>query len=138
MDPLEFLTIQEISVKVGENSYKLVEASAEVALDYRNKLFNIIKPGIDGKPTRPEGLSELAGLESYLVSRCLFRSDGTPVPEEVIRKFPYRVQKSLFDKVQEISGMDADSQSPESLKEKIDSLQERLKRTQGLEETLGK
>lgn len=137
MESLEFLTEQSIPVKIGDQQYVLKEASAETTINYRQKIFNLLKIGADGKPTRTEGVGEVAGMEPYFVSKCLFTPEGEPVSEEVIRKFPYRIQKALFDKAQEISGMTED-ESPESLKEKIDKLQSKLNKTETLPELLGK
>lgn len=52
---------------------------------------------------------DLTGMESKLLSMCLFDSKNVLVPEGVIQKFPAHVRTALFDAAQKINGLDVES-----------------------------
>lgn len=53
------------------------------------------------------------GLETALLSRCLFDGEDKPVPPDVFDKWPERVRKELFKLAQELNGVQID---PEEIK----------------------
>ena len=105
--PLDFGDIQpvEVPVNVGEKHYVLKEASGAAAVSYRNAMLRCTTLGADGRATKVDGMAE---TEPYLVSLCLFTTDNPsrPVHINVIKSWPSRVQRRLFEKAKEISDLD--------------------------------
>lgn len=104
--------------RIGEQQFVLLEADGEAARAYRKASLRGI---IVNKGGRMENLNETVDAETVLVSQCLYKvdSEGNPttrVGAEVIRKWPNRVIRPLFDKAKEISylGEDEDSDDEEN------------------------
>lgn len=103
--------------------YALYEASGDAATKFRNDL---IKDAtfVDGKLSK---VGKAANAEPLLVSLCLFEiiqnNNGDeverPVPEAVVKKWPARVQKALFDRIKEISDLDEQSPEKQTLEEAL-------------------
>lgn len=109
---------QSIPVPIGKECYRLFEASGDAARVYRNSVLRSTKLGPDGKPVSVEGLAD---AEPLLVSKCLYKADGdfnVPtdgngwptdptklVHQNVIMRWPQRVQKGLYDWVMRVSGL---------------------------------
>ncbi len=104
-DELNFddLTLIELPVSVKGVKYVLREASGDAAVRYRNKLLDGTTLGPEGNVVKVIGM---ANVEPFLVSLCLFDEKGRPVKCELIRSWPARIQKALFEKVKEISELD--------------------------------
>ncbi len=100
------LEVIEIPVNVGSESYILKEASGKAACEYRNAMLACTTLGPEGRPT---SLRNLANVEPLLVSLCLFSQDGKRVPQDKISAWPARVQKTLFNKIKEISELGEES-----------------------------
>jgi hypothetical protein len=107
----ETLAPVEVPVKIGSGRYVLREASGDAACRYQNAVLKTTKLGPDGRPTDINGLAD---CEPLLVSLCLFEIVHTtdsdppkyrPVPLSVIRSWPNRIQRALFRRAQEISGL---------------------------------
>lgn len=95
------ISLIEVPVKIAGKDYILREASGGAAEKYRDASIAGMT-FTDGKLTRVEGL---AGVESLLVSLCLFNDKGLPVPLSLIRSWPSRVQKRLFERAKKISDL---------------------------------
>ena len=116
---MEFDTTEiVIPVKVKDKKgvvrdYILREASGDAACAWKNIVLSRVKMGEKGKPER---LERIADAEPKLVSLCLFDVEtGQNVPETIIRSWPYRIQKSLFQKCQEISDLDEEEATEDNL-----------------------
>ena len=92
-----------VPVRVGDKSYRLVEASGKAVVAYRNAVMASAVYGANGKPT---GVRNLASVEPLLVSLCLVGEDNKPVHQSVIQNWPSRIQKWMFDKVKEMSDLE--------------------------------
>lgn len=128
------ITPIELPVTIGEKKYVLREADEETAAIFSNARLKGVQLD-DGKVT---GLPEdLAGVQSLLVSRCLFpynvdgKAANTPVPRDVVKSWPSRIVKPLFEKAKEISELDEGEETLEGLlkqqedtKKKIDKMKE--------------
>lgn len=105
-DPMTFDEIDLISVPVtikGEE-YVLREATSDAAGKYHDAIIKSTRMS-DGKITGSDGLG---GVEALLVSLCLFRrKDDSAVSLTEVRRWPTRVVKPLFERVKEISELDA-------------------------------
>ena len=97
------LTLTELSVRVGEQTYTLREASGAAACTYRNAMIRCTTLGSDGKATR---MDNIADTEPLLVSLCLFDDKNRPVPVETIRSWPSRIVTKLYNKAREISSLE--------------------------------
>jgi hypothetical protein len=119
------LTLVEVPVKIRNEDYILKEADGNVACQYRNASTRCARMN-DGKVT---GVDGVADVEPFLVSLCLFKVLSTgarvPVDVKVVRSWPSRIIKPLFDRAKEISKLDEDD-SEVSLTEQIKKLNERL------------
>lgn len=124
MNDLDFdsLELIRIPVKLGGKSYTLQEADEAANITFENAKLKAARFSTDGKFV---GHGELASGQPLLVSMCLLDADNRPVPIEVIQKWPGRIVDKLFEKIKEISGMNADD-TVESLEKEIGRLTERL------------
>ena len=110
-DEIELISIP---VRIGGEDFVLREATAEAAGKYHDAIIKSTRMS-DGKITGSDGLG---GVEPLLVSLCLFRKKGKE--EEAVslievRRWPTRVVKPLFERVKEISELDAkDDKSPKA------------------------
>jgi len=95
----------EVPVKYKQTDYVLREATSGAAKDFANARIARVKMGSAGEPT---AYGSLGDLEPLLVSMCLFELSGKPVTMKFVELMPYRMQKALYDKAREISGLDDD------------------------------
>jgi len=102
----------------------LREASGDVAARYRDAMMRCTTLGPNGRAVKIEGM---AGTEAVLVAGCLFYADtNKPVPIDVIRSWPNRVQEALHKKAKEISELDREDETVEGIESQITDLQKRL------------
>jgi hypothetical protein len=104
---------------IGGIEYELRETSGGAAVKYDNARLRCYEYQ-EGKLVR---MHDLADLEPLLVSLCLFDTEGKEVSEKLIRSWPHRVQKALFERAKELSGM---YDSVQSIEEQIEKLQKQL------------
>jgi len=141
--PLNFedLTPAEVPVSIAGRHYVLREATGDAAVKYQNAVTKCSR-FTDGKFSGIQG--SLADTQPLLVSLCLFDVEhlqgstdpklvAKPVAEHVIRSWPYRIQRSLFDRAKELSGL-ADEETQETLTKQIADLQEKLAKLQAEED----
>lgn len=95
------LAPREFSVTVGDKEYVLREASEGAAVRYRDAIFQSTKFS-KGKLSGMVGLAE---AEPLLVSLCLFEGGDKPVPLNVIKCWPARIVKAMFEKAKDISDL---------------------------------
>lgn len=115
MQNLEFDTLEptRVPVRIGTTKYILQEADEDTATKFRN----LATKGMtmqDGKMSFGSGLGD---MEPFLVSRCLWElnEDGSirrQAPEQLVRSWPSRVVKPIFDEAKRISLLD-EQESPE-------------------------
>lgn len=106
--PMKFeLSNIAIPVTIGSNQYTMKEATAGTATMYKNMVMNGMKIGPDG---RPQSMKNIAGAETFLVSRCLWDSKGKNPTVAEVELWPSRITAELFVKIKEISGMDQDDE----------------------------
>lgn len=80
------ITMQEIPVTIGKDKYVLREADGDATCKWQNKMFRATKLNEEGKPV---GLDNVADVEPYFLSLCLFpvvngEVSDKPVPETII------------------------------------------------------
>ena len=124
MSELRFDDITPIEEKVilGGVVYLLRETTGDAYVKYDNARLSRYeyKDGLLAQ------IRDLADMEPLLVSLCMFMEDGTtPVSEAMIRGWPAKVQRALFARVKELSGMDI-VESVKSLEEQVEELQKQI------------
>lgn len=107
--PLDLPGLEPVAVEVdfGGKKYVLREASEEAAIAYKDFIAAASKLNDNGKLV---GVSGVSGSESLLVSKCLFElyehggaAKERPVLLSVVRSWPSRRVRPLFDRVMAIS-----------------------------------
>jgi hypothetical protein len=120
-EPIDFSGLEpiEIPVTIGDTNYILMEASGDSSAKFRNMMLNNTEL-VDGKPTK---VTNYANVESYLVFLCLRYADGDKkdkqVPHEVVKRWPARVVKKLYETAKEISELDEDDDDEEQAKNEV-------------------
>lgn len=125
------ITKQEVPVKIQGKKYVLREATGDAVCKWRNSMMKSTRLSNDGKVTSMDGMAD---SEPLLVSLCLFElyekvngSQGErQVDVKTVRSWPARIQKSLFDKLKQMSQLD-EKETKESLRKSIADSQKRLK-----------
>ena len=99
------LNTQPVMLKEGgqEKLYTLQELTGSERDKYLNFMKGRMKVNSDG--TRG-GIDDFNGLQARLLSMTLKDPEGKLVPEEVLQKWPARVQTLLFKESQKLSGLD--------------------------------
>lgn len=117
------LTPIEVTVQIGSIRYTLREATSEAAARYRNHVMASTTFGSDGKPTGVRGLGDLQPL---LVHLCLF-IEGTDnhVPLDMVKGWPERIVKPIFERAKEISELSEEEESIEALEKKLAKAREK-------------
>jgi hypothetical protein len=106
------LTPKEVKVKVGGLRHVLREATEDAVVRWRDSQVSSAKFNEEGKFA---GIGAVAGSEPLLVSLCLFQllDDGNVGPNvavAVIRSWPARVVKQMFDWVKTASDLDDETE----------------------------
>ena len=94
-------------------SYELREANGDSACRWKNAILQRTNLGPNGKPS---SFGAIADTEPIVISLCLFDKDGKNVPVGVIRQWPAKVQRALFEKAKEISELDEDEELKDTVK----------------------
>jgi len=121
------LELVEIPVKLNGADYVLREADEETAAMFNNARL----AGIRLEDGKMAGLpSDIASLQSLLVSRCLFTvsPDGSKsrVDRGIVKGWPSRVVKPLFERAKEISDLD-ETPTLAQLREQRDAIDKQIK-----------
>lgn len=116
-------------------NYFLREAIGDAVVKYENEMLKCTQLGESGRPSSVRGMAD---VEPLLVSMCLFfncpedtKFHNQPVAQSVIRAFPSRILKKLYETAKQISeiGTDTDVKTLEgqltSLLKKLAAARER-------------
>jgi len=107
------LTLIEKPVVVAGKAYTLREATGDASCKYRNAVLKCTRIGPDGTAT---ALDNLADVEPLLVSLCLVDDQGHHVHQSIIRSWPSRVVKKLFEVAKNISELGETDEDEEAAK----------------------
>jgi uncharacterized protein (UPF0128 family) len=139
----EDVTPIEIDVTIAGQSYVLREATEQVAVVYRNAQLRALSLK-DGKVSK---VDNAANVEPLLVSLCLYKvntdKDGnkvvspTPVSLSVINGMRPRIVKQLYEKAKEISWLNEEAETLESLIKQRDKLNKLIEEMQSGEDDAG-
>ncbi len=122
------VTLAEVPVKISNVKYVLREASGDTATQWRNARTNAIKM-VNGQVA---GAANIASIDPFLVSLCLFDEAGVLVPLKKIQSWPDRVQKDLYERVKLISHLSEAGESIEALKEQQKLLAKQIEQRESL------
>lgn len=121
----------EVAVKISGKQYTLKEALGDAVTKF-NGLRAQAGRFQDGKFVGVRG--SMANAEPFLVSLCLCDENGKPVPEKVIRAWPSRIQKQLYEKVKDLSEID-DREDLESLEKQLKEITKKIAKLKGEDPT---
>ena len=108
MGELKFvLTLKEESVVLDDKDYTLRELDGLQKGKYLNSMGGRLIMNEEGKVS---GFKDFAGLESSLLSLCLYDSEGKTVPAAKIQSWPSSVLSKLFEAAQVLSGLNEEGQ----------------------------
>lgn len=105
-------TLKEVSVVIDGKNYVLRELDGRQKGKYLNSMAGRIKLNAKGEV---ESFKDYAGLESTLLSRCLYDGDGKLVPASVMdgtddqQGWPSSMLSALFDAAQGLSGLNEEA-----------------------------
>ena|GEM_PF-5081293 len=91
-----------------EKKYTLKELSGADRNKYLNKMSSRVKIGKDGKAM---GIKNFDGFQADLLRISLFDENGEAVSVEEIEALPSSTQQELFEKAQQLSGLDNEPDS---------------------------
>lgn len=98
------LTLESIG-DIPDVHWVLRELTGKSRDTYLNKLTGRAEIK-DGAVIR---IDSFDGFQTDLLEVSLFDKSGTPIPKETIENLPARTQTALFEKAQEISGLNNDT-----------------------------
>lgn len=96
-------------------SYTLREAKGGGVVAYRNLIQRCQEITSDGTVV----WRNLATVEPFLISQCLYDSNDKLVPPAVIQSWPNRVQKALFARAKQISDIGEDGIEKQALEKAL-------------------
>jgi hypothetical protein len=109
MEALEFtLELNRIPVKLQTaNGGPVIDAHLrELSGVQRDKYLDGMKAKMNVKAGKMESIKTFEGLQSQLLSLCLYKDESQKFTEKEIQEFPAKVQTALFEAAQKISGLD--------------------------------
>jgi len=108
MEKLEFkLTLKEVPVILDGKNHVLRELNGSQKGKYLNKMSKQITLNEKGKIS---GFKDLAGLETALLSLCLYDEKDVLVPIEILESFPSSVLGKLQEAASELNGLNEKGQ----------------------------
>jgi hypothetical protein len=91
------------TVEGSEDTFTLRELTGKTRDDYLTSNAARMRFNEDGKVT---GVKSFDGLQSSLLSRCMFTETGDLVSAKIIQGFPASAVTALFEKAQELNALD--------------------------------
>lgn len=123
---------KEVDFKIGKEIYKVREADGDASYKYRNKIIGCTELGADGQA---KSVKDIADVEPFLISMCLFDAAGKLVPATTIRKFKATVCKRLYELIKEISELDdGTTDDIAGLEKQLASVKEKLDKAKAKED----
>ncbi len=102
---------EAFGLKIDGEAYELRLMSGDLVGTYRNSLGNRMKFNSVGKPA---GFSNYKGMESALVSLCLYKAgEAKPVAQAVIDSWAQPTIEKLFKKCLKMNGLDKEGEEKE-------------------------
>lgn len=118
MEALKF-TLKATSVPVSitaedgkTTEYQLQEMDAASRDHYLDQLSGRMRFDNEGKPA---GVKRFEGMQSELLSACLFDSEAKRVPSTTIQKWPASLVSELFKRAQEMNHLVKDGEPPKNV-----------------------
>lgn len=108
-DDMDFdLTLQEINVTLNDPDTKEKKRYIlrELTGDERDSWLQEMSARTGKHPDGSPKVKNFKGLQASLLKFCLLTEEREKVGVEKIQKWPARVQSKLFEKAQELSGLD--------------------------------
>lgn len=112
---LDFGSLERIELPVTApdgTKYILREASEDQAVKFKNAQMSRVLLGPQGKPQKIDGMGD---LEPMLVAMLLVGENERPINENLVRGWPSRMVRKLFDAAKDISGLNETSPERKAL-----------------------
>ncbi len=125
LEPMEFdsATLREVPITIGEKKYILREANGEAATAWRNAKSEAITLSSKGKPIGAKGI---ANSDPAFLSRCLFDCENNRISLAEIQGWPDKIQKTLVERLLQISDLSASEDTVADLKSQRENLDEQI------------
>jgi hypothetical protein len=99
-------TLKELPVTIDGACFVLRELDGRTKGKYLNQMGTRIELNDQGKVAR---FKDYSGLESMLLSLCLYDAESKLVPMPTMDKWPSTILTKLFDAAQELSGLNEEA-----------------------------
>jgi hypothetical protein len=109
------LTLQSVEVELDGQPFTVKELDGQGKGQYLSKIGSKIMMDDKGRIT---GMKDFTGLETNLLSLCLYDGAGVLVPTPVMSKWPSTVLGKLFEIAQGLSGLSEKAQAEQDAKAK--------------------
>ena len=126
----------EIIVSLGARKFVLRSANGDAAIKYKNALIKRVTFGSDGNAQKVDGLADVEPLLLvWCMRECVLDAEGEPKPGEFVkmspnlddvRSWPPKVINAYHAKIKEISEMDEDDDTIESLTKQKETIEKKL------------
>lgn len=100
------LDLKEQEIEIGNKPYKIKELTALEVGKWKDEQAKKVK--LDAQ-NRPMGIKSHVGLESGLISLCLFDEQDRKVPIDVINTWPSSLVIPLFKACFELNGLNSEA-----------------------------
>lgn len=106
------LVFKQIPVEIEVEAGVKIEGSLrEMSGKQRDAYMTSMNERMEMQEGKVIGIRSFEGLQSKLVSLCLFKPDGKNFTELEIQGFPATAQTALFEAAQELNDLSATSQA---------------------------
>ena len=126
----------EIIVSLGTRKFVLRSANGDAAIKYKNALIKRVTFGSEGNAQKVDGLADVEPLLLvWCMRECVLDAEGEPKPGEFIkmspnlddvRSWPPKVITAYHTKITEISEMDEEDDTIESLTQQKEAIKKKL------------
>jgi hypothetical protein len=118
MDELKFeTTLNEVPVSIDGQPFVLREFTGRKKGQYLSTLGKRVVLNDQGKVT---GITNFEGMESSLLTLCLFDREGKAVPASTIDSYPSKMLAKLFAAAQELNGLTVEAEEKKKAEAKND------------------
>lgn len=87
-----------------ERLYTLREEPGTLRGEWMN--FLATRQKIDNRTGTVVGMKDFRGMESWLISKCMYTEQGQKVPQKEIEGWPAQLQRELFEACQKLNGLE--------------------------------
>ena len=105
------LTLKTISVKLDNAKFTMKELTGVTRDEHLDSMRERMK--FNDETGKAVGLNNIKGIQTGLISLCLFDDKDKPVEQDIIGGWPATVISKLYEKAQKLSALDEDVKETE-------------------------